>query len=95
MSEATSAVVPEVEPAKIVDNTNDHTPEPVTPPVVEKVPDPPTPQGDGMDELRTIVTQLGNTVATLTELVTQALPKDATPHSVPWTHKGSHRKDDD
>lgn len=80
-------------PGNAVDAVNDHTPDPETPPVVDAVPDPPMPQ-DGIAELREVVAGLAATVATLTDLVTDK-ERDASPASLPWTHRGGHHAGDD
>jgi len=82
-----SAVEPEVKPPAVVDNVNDHTPDPPEPPVVDKAPDPPKPDEDGLSELREMVTGLATTVSTLVDAVNGMRP-DATPRKVPWTHRG-------
>ena len=92
-----TSVEPEVKPAAIVDNVNDHTPDPKTPPVVDHVPDPPRPDVEGLTELRGVVEGLANTVASLTELVV-GKTKDESPASVPWISKGpaiKHAWDED
>lgn len=83
-----SAVVPEVKdaPAHVVTEVNEHTPDPVTPPVVDQLPDPPAP-ADGLAELKEVVTGLATAVASLTELVIKA-NKDESPTKGPWTHRG-------
>jgi len=102
MSDVTpvTAVVPEVKPAAVVDNANDHTPEPETPPVVDDAPDPPRSDKEGMTELREIAANLAETVATLTGAVAQFADslldahRDDSPTALPWTHRGgSHESD--
>lgn len=87
---AVETVDPGVKPANVVENVNDHTPDPETPPVVDKAPNPPTEQ-DSMAELRETVTNLATAVVgiqeTLTSLVAKTNP-DASPAKVPWTHRG-------
>lgn len=83
----TDAVAPDVKPAAVVDNVNDHTPEPTTPPVVDQTPEPPRPDTDGLTELRELVTNLATTVTALTDKVT-SLVQDEGPRQRPWTHKG-------
>ena len=82
-----TTVVPEVKPDHVVENVNDHTPDPETPPIVEHIPDPPRPDTDGLAELRNVVGTLATSVASLTELVTKN-NKDESPNNVPWTHRG-------
>jgi len=96
-----SVVDPEVKPSAIVDNANDHTPDPATPPVVDETPDPPRSDKEGMSELREIAASFAATAATLTGAIAQLADnmldsrKDASPASVPWTHRGgSHESDD-
>ncbi len=74
-------------PAKATEEVNQHTPDPETPPVVEKVPDPPRPDTEGIEGLRDMVGKLATSVATLTELVTSS-HKDESPAKVPWIAKG-------
>lgn len=81
------ATDPQVNKANVVENVNDHTPEPVQPPLVEKAPTPPEAQNEGMAALGDAVAKLGTMVDTLTELVLNG-QKDESPHSVPWTHRG-------
>lgn len=84
---AVEAVEPEVRPAAVVDNVNDHTPDP--PPVAPSVPTPPRADREGLEELRETVASLATAVATLTDLVmAKAVGSDAGPRNVPWTHKG-------
>lgn len=86
---AVEAVEPGIKPANIVDNVNDKTPDPETPPVVEEVPDPPRPDHGGIDALQQEVKALGTAVGSLTELVTSTVAaRDATPARLPWTHRG-------
>ena len=75
-------------PAIVVDDVNDHTPDPATPPVVESLPDPPAPV-DGLAELRDIVGKLAVSVSVLSEAVI-GKHADESPTRVPWTHKGGH-----
>lgn len=86
-------VDPAIRPANVVDNVNDHTPDPQTPPGVEGAPNPPTEQ-DSMTELRETVTNLATAVVgiqeTLTSLVAKTNP-DASPAKVPWTHRGGSK----
>jgi hypothetical protein len=84
-------------PGIVLDRVDPHTPDPKLPDKVdEKLPEPPAPQDEGIEGLRTTVGQLATAVATLTDLVTANLPKDESPNSVPWTHYGSKpRKDED
>jgi hypothetical protein len=99
MSEAAAElVVPGAHDAasNAVDDVNDHTPDPETPAVAEKLPDPPEPV-EGIAELRTLVEGLATTVATLTGLVTDKVvdrERDTSPQSLPWTHLGGHAKDE-
>jgi hypothetical protein len=81
-------------PGIVTDRVDPHTPDPVQPPVVENVPEPPTPQDEGIEGLRATVTELATAVASLTDLVTKQMPKDESPSSVPWTHYGSKHHDD-
>ena len=96
-----STVEPEVKPSAIVNNANDHTPEPVTPPVVDETPEPPRSDKEGMAELREVTATLATAAATLTGAIAQLADnmldqhKDASPTSLPWTHRGgSHESDD-
>lgn len=82
-----SAVAPDVKPPAVVDNVNDRTPDPQTPPLVDQAPEPPRPDTDGLSELRSLVENLATTVTVLTDKVT-SLVRDEAPRNVPWTHKG-------
>jgi hypothetical protein len=79
-------------PAIVVEDVNHHTPDPVTPPVVEAVPEPPTPQDGGIAELRDIVATLATSVTNLTEtvagLASGKIGRDESPAKGPWTHLG-------
>lgn len=86
------AVDPQINPGNVVENVNEHTPPPQQPPVVEHVPDPPSPNREGMDELGTLVHELADTVQTLKDIAT-GKACDESPNGVPWTHKGSRRTD--
>ena|ERR1035437_5091436 len=90
-TEVVTAVDPEVKeaPAKVVEEANDHTPDPQTPPVVEKLPEPPHGE-DGLGELRSMVEGLANSVTALTELVTKNT--DESTQSIPWTARGGSGK---
>ncbi len=96
MSDSTTVPAVVVDPhaqgetANVVEQTNDHTPDPVQPPVVEHVPNKVTPDaGDGKDELREMVGTLADSVHTLQEIVSGLIAKDERPHSVQWTHAGT------
>lgn len=83
------------EAANAVDDANKHTPDPETPPLVERVPDPVTPEpDDGLAQLAAVVASLADTVATLENTVLGLVDKDERPHGVPWTHAGMKRDDD-
>jgi hypothetical protein len=75
-------------PAIATDDVNAHTPDPHVP-GEERIPEVPTPQGEGIEELREVVATLATAVATLTDLVTGTL-HDESPQKVPWTHLGGH-----
>lgn len=82
-----SAVDPDVKLDAVVDNVNDHTPDPPEPPAVEHAPEPPKADEDGLSELREMVAGLATTVSALTEAV-NGMNKDEQPAKVPWTHRG-------
>ena len=88
-----AVVVPEVKdaPANVVEDVDKHTPDPETPPVVDRVPAPADPGPEGLDELRELVGGLATAVATLTDTVAGIVSKsdaDDSPTRVPWTHRG-------
>jgi len=96
-----TAIDPDIHPANIVDNANDHTPEPVTPPVVADAPDPPRSDKEGLGELQTIAASLAKTAEILTGAIAQLADnvvnqtRDDSPTTLPWTHRGgSHESDD-
>jgi len=99
ITEPVTAVVPETKgaPEGVVTEVNEHTPDPATPPVVDKAPDPPRPDHEGIAQLQMTVTGLATAVATLTETVTGLVTgsrHDASPAKRPWTHIGSPVKDE-
>lgn len=78
----------------VAEDVDNHTPEtpPLEPPAAN-IP-PPTDANGGLAELRSMVETLATAVNTLTETVTDLLPKDASVHrSTPWTHRGGTRRD--
>jgi len=92
-------VVPGAQDAasNIVDDVNDHTPDPETPAAAERLPDTPAPV-EGIAELRAMIEGLATTVTALTSLVTDKVTdneRDSSPQSVPWTHLGGHARDDE
>ena len=83
-------------PANMTQAVDDHTPDPQTPPVVEKVPDPPRPDEGGLAQLSETVAGIATAVTALTETVTNMVAgkvNDASPARRPWTHIGSKDKD--
>jgi hypothetical protein len=98
-SNAVTAVDPGVKPAAVVDNVNDHTPDPETPKAVEHVPDPPRSDKEGLSELSEITERLAATVTVLTETVTvlaQAVTgtaHDESPAKGAWYARGSQRRE--
>lgn len=105
-----SDVAPTPNPAQIVepeadvnaaaqnaaDDADAHTPDPVQPPVVENLPEPPkaiqpTDADDGLAAIRDQLASLGGIVESLSKVVEGIIEPDAGPKSVPWTHFGSAR----
>jgi len=78
---------PQASAPKVVDNVNDHTPEPTQPPGVTHVPDPPAAQDGGLEAVQDAISKLGTALDALTAMVL-GQQKDESPHSVPWTHRG-------
>jgi hypothetical protein len=80
-----AAVSPEVAalPAKVVDEAAESAPE-----VVGSDDGDVTPVDTGIEDLREIVDGLVTTVGALTDTIHSAVARDATPVSVPWTHRG-------
>ena len=93
MTDPVDVVTPEVGEGEsgIVEKANEHTPEPKAPPVVEKLPDPPRGDVEGMKELSELVHGLATTVENLTGLVMAKNP-DESVGSVPWTARGGSGK---
>lgn len=86
---AVEAIDPAIKPANVVENVNDKTPDPETPPVVDKAPDPPRPDEGGLDALNARVTSLADAVTALTDVVTGVVAqRDSAPRKLPWTHRG-------